>query len=50
MSASEDQTMKKDDQIVKKVAPKKFVKVIISSKGAKQDSKPQTTNGKNMHC
>jgi hypothetical protein len=35
---------------MKKIATKKFVKVIISKKGNKKESKPQATNGTNMNC
>lgn len=39
-----------EKDIMKKVAGKKFVKVVVSEKGNKKEAKPQATNGAKMNC
>lgn len=35
---------------MKKVAGKKFVKIVVSQKGNKKETKSKATNGTNMNC
>jgi len=39
-----------EKEIMKKIAGKKFVKIIVSEKGSKKVAKPQLTNGAKMNC